>query len=258
MLPSENASYLCLDFLGHGHSSRLPNGTQYHVIDNLMYLNIVLEELKMDKVSLMGHSLGSIVTFLFSSVFPEKVNMAIGIDALKPHIIDPEKIPPHIAKRIPDFMKADARNQMNSEPPSYPYQEIVERWVKATRHSVTKATAPYLLKRNIKESSKYPDKYYYTRDSRIKFNYFAFMPQEVSLELAKRIQLPYLFMKALKSPYYEDKKYFDQVIEILKENPQFELHFVEATHHLHLTHPELVAPILGEFLKKYWTPIPMK
>lgn len=256
LLPKD-VSFLCLDMLGHGHSSRMPHGTQYHGIDNLYYLNLVLNELKMEKVSLMAHSMGSIMTFLFASVFPDKVNLAIGIDALKPHIWRPFKVPGYIEKQVKNFIKADIRNQIDSEPPAYSYDEIVERWCKATNNSITKEVAPYMMKRNIAESTKNPGNYYFTRDSRIKSNYSTNLPQEVSLELAKRIQIPYLFMKATKSPYYEDKKYFDETIEILKQNELFQLEFVEATHHLHLTHPEIVAPIVSKFLEKYWKPIPM-
>lgn len=63
--------------------------------------------------------------------------------------------------------------------------------------------------------------------------------------------MPYCFIKATDSPFYERKIYYDQVVEILKTNPEFELHNVEATHHLHLTHPELVAPIITNFINKY-------
>ena len=75
----------------------------------------------------------------------------------------------------------------------------------------------------------------------------------MSVELAKKIKMPYLFIKATESPYYERKIYYDEIIDILKTNPDFQLHYVEATHHLHLTHPELVAPIINAFLQKYMT-----
>lgn len=258
LLPSENGSYLCLDLLGHGMSSRLPHGVQYHVIDNLIYLNIILQELKIEKVSLLGHSLGSIITFLFSSVFPEKVNFAIGFDSLKPHIKDYEEVPTFLAKRIPDFMKADARNQINQEPPLYTYEDMVEKWSKATFNSITKETVPYLLKRNIRESSIEPGKFYFTRDNRVKFNYFTYMSQEIILELAKKIIIPYLFLKASNSTYFEKKKYYDQTIEIMKQNPQFELHYLEGTHHMHLTQPEIVAPVVSDFIKRHWKPLLLK
>ena len=119
-----------------------------------------------------------------------------------------------------------------------------------TNGSVTKECCPFLLKRNIKKSEKHPQKYFFTRDSRLKNNFGPDPSQEISIELAKRVKMPYLFIKATDSPFYERKMYYDQIVDILKTNPDFELHNVEATHHLHLTHPELVAPIITEFLNK--------
>ena len=33
--------------------------------------------------------MGAVLTFMFASVFPERVNFVIAIDALKPHIRNP-------------------------------------------------------------------------------------------------------------------------------------------------------------------------
>lgn len=63
--------------------------------------------------------------------------------------------------------------------------------------------------------------------------------------------MPYCFIKATDSPFYEKKIYYNQAVEILKTNLEFELHNIETAHHLHLTHPELVAPIIINFINKY-------
>ncbi len=247
-----------MDLPGHGFSGRLPHGVSYHAIDNLYYFSLICNELKIDKVSIMGHSLGSILSFLFASVFPDRVNFVIGIDALKPMMYAPEKAPQMLEARVKDFMRADYRNQLDSEPPAYTLEEMAERWVTYTRGSVTPEVVHHLLLRNIKESKKEPGKYFFSRDSRMKYSYGTNFPQSVNVELAKRLNMPYLFIKALKAPYYEDKRYFHEIIEIMKKNPDFELQFVDATHHLHLTHTEMVAPIISKFLEKHWKPIPVQ
>lgn len=175
----------------------------------------------------------------------------IQIDALKPHIYNPERVASSLEDRIVNFMIADQRNQEKGEPPAYTYEDMVERLNTGTMGSVTKECAQYLLKRNIKRSEKYPGKFYFTRDSRLKYNYSSSFSQEVSVELSKRLKMPHLFMKAEHSPYYERRGYFDEVVDILKQNKDFELHMVDSTHHLHLTEPEKVAPILSEFIEKH-------
>lgn len=223
----------------------------YHGVDNLYLLNFLCKEYNWDKISLLGHSMGSVLSFMFASVFPSKVDLLIQIDALKPHIYDPEKVAATFQDRIENFMRADQRNQEKSEPPSYTYEQMVERLESGTFGSVTKETAEFLLKRNIKRSEKYPGKFYFTRDSRLKYNYSSSFSQEVSVELAKKLNMPHMFIKAKSSPYYERKEYYNQVVDILKTNKDFELHYIDSTHHLHLTEPEKIAPIISEFIEKH-------
>lgn len=56
--------------------------------------------------------------------------MAIGLDALKPHIMPTEKFQVMYQKKITDFVKFDDYNVNNSEPPSYTIEEMIERWYK--------------------------------------------------------------------------------------------------------------------------------
>lgn len=237
--------------LGHGKSSAIPNGMQYHFVDNIYIVNHLLKEYNWDTISLIGHSLGSILSFMFASVFPKKVDFMVGIDALKPSVFDPVKFAAMMEEKVENFMQADQRNQEKSEPPAYPIEEMVEKMYKGTRGSVTREAAPYLLKRNIRHSEKHPGKFYFTRDSRLKYNFGPTFSQEITMELAKRINMPYLFIKAKNSPYYERKEYHEQVVDVLRENANFEYHKVDATHHMHLTEPEKISGLISDFILKH-------
>jgi pimeloyl-ACP methyl ester carboxylesterase len=168
LLP-RNHSYLAIDLIGHGLSSRLPNGVNYHSIDHLNQILELSNEYGWEKVSLISHSLGAILSFLFASIFPKNVDMLIGIEGLKPTINDPVNIANSLEKKINNFMLADKRNRESTEPPSYSIEEMAEKMEIATRKSVTKECAPYLLRRNIKKSEKLLNKYYFNRDSRLKY-----------------------------------------------------------------------------------------
>jgi pimeloyl-ACP methyl ester carboxylesterase len=257
MLPKDR-SYLALDLPGHGLSSRIPDGIQYHGVDNLYMLNHLCEEYKWDKLSLMGHSMGSILSFMFACVFPEKVDMLIQIDALKPQVPNPERVAKNIKNSVEKFMLADRRNKEKTEPPAYTYEEMIDKVFEGTYGSVTKETAEYLLKRNIKKSEKFPGKFYFVRDSRLKHSFTPNFSQPVILELSKGLQMPHVFFKATNAPYWEEKKYFDEVIEILKKNPKFEFHTIESTHHLQLTEPEKISPIISDFIIKNQLPTSSK
>jgi len=250
LLPRDR-SYLAIDLPGHGLSSRIPDGMAYNGSDNLYLLNFLCKEYNWDKISLMGHSMGSLLSFMFASVFPNKVDLLIQIDALKPQVFNAESVAASLQDRVENFMLADQRNQEKSEPPSYTYEEMVDRLHSGSYGSVSVETAEFLLKRNIKRSEKYPGKFYFTRDSRLKYNYAPSFSHAVSVELAKKLNMPHLFIKAMQSPYYEKREYFDEIIEILNKNKNFENHLLDAGHHLHLTEPEKVAPIISDFIKKH-------
>lgn len=250
MLPN-HVSYLSIDLPGHGLSSRYPNGMIYSHMDYMYALVIISRTLKWEKVSLMSHSMGAIVSFLFASAFPDKCDMVISLDALKPYVTNHGYIAHFFNTSIEELMIADIRNQDNSEPPSYDYEELIDRVTSATVLSVTRETAPYLLKRGIKASSKASNKYYFTRDSRLKSLHAVMLPHDTNLFLAKRITAPFCFIKALQASFQENRKYFNETVDEMKTNPHFELHGVDGTHHVHLTEPAKVSTIISNFIDKH-------
>jgi len=250
MLP-DHVSYLAIDLPGHGLSSRYPDGMIYSHVDYLYTLNLICKKFQWEKISIMAHSMGAIISFLFASAFPEKVDMVIALDSLKPFITNFGYITHFFNTGLEDMMIADIRNQEKSEPPSYKYEELIDRLTSATLLSVTRETAPYLLKRAIQPSTTESDQYYFTRDSRLKTLHAVMLPHETNLFLAKRINVPYCFIKALQSSFKENRKYFNETVDAMKENPKFEIHGVDGSHHVHLTEPSKVSSIITDFINKY-------
>uniref|UniRef100_A0AAG5D9Q4 AB hydrolase-1 domain-containing protein n=1 Tax=Anopheles atroparvus TaxID=41427 RepID=A0AAG5D9Q4_ANOAO len=252
LLP-KHMSFLAIDLPGHGYSSRIPHGMSYQPMNVFYLLNFVMSEYGWKKISLMSHSMGSVLHFAYAAVFPARVDFVISLDALKPQVLKDNVIVSMLSELTPEFVRADLRNQDKSEPPSYTYEETVDRLYQGAVNSITREACPFLLQRNIRKSAKFPDKYYFARDSRLKYGLGFLWSQEVNVRLAQNLTMPFLFIKASDSPYWERKKNYDDVIEILqRNNAYFELRHVEGTHHVHLSHPERVVPIITDFLKKYW------
>lgn len=252
LLPSE-MSYLALDFPGHGLSSHLPNGLFYSYMDFVYLLNYVRVHFNWDRMSFMAHSMGSIVSFIYAGVFPNRVDMLIALDTLKPLVRRPEININFMSFRGENLPLVEQRNrEVDKEPPNYTYAEMIERMVDGTRGSVTAEMAPFLLKRGIKTTSLHPERYYFSRDSRMKYVHEAYFDQGICLELAKRIQVPHLFIKSSDSSFSEIFRNITETINLLKKkNPKFEVHHVQGTHHVHLNNPERVFEIISKFLRKY-------
>lgn len=184
-------------------------------------------------------------------MFPDKVKCVIGIDALKPGVVNEENEADMLINKLKESLKADALNQSKSEPPSHTIDELLERIHVGTYGAVPKKIAPYLLRRNIKKSVKNPGKYYFSSDARIKSGHKIEYGHHVSMQLAKTINMPYLFIKASDHTYFGTKEQHQEVVNVLSENRDFYNFFVEGTHYVHFTHPELIAPAINEFLNRY-------
>ncbi|XP_011196056.1 probable serine hydrolase isoform X1 [Zeugodacus cucurbitae] len=250
LLPPD-VPFLSIDLPGHGLSSRLPDGCYYNTTDNLYVILIVMKQYKWKKVSLVGHSMSSIIAFMFAAIFHDKVDMVIGIDALKPHQRLPASILRSMETRMDAFLKEDERNQSKEEPPSYSYDELIERIFIGTFHSINKDLCKHMLARSIQKSEKYPEKYFFCRDRRLKFYNYMVGSQDLCVEMAKRIECPYMFIKARHSSYFEDKKYYDEVLAILQNKPNFEYVEVDGSHHVHINHPERIIGPVNDFINRY-------
>lgn len=251
LLP-QHLSYLAVDLPGHGLSSRIPDGLYYSTAHIIHCINLIRKHYQWDKLSLMAHSMSAIVSFQYTSIFPNNCDLVVSLDALKPMQAKPARIIEMLGKLGDEFDTIDERNQRNILPPSYTFDELVERWDKATHSSVNRAAAEILMKRSVAVEANDPTRFYFTRDSRLKVFNFAIIPHELCLEMAKHIKIPYLFFKATKSPYYEKKQYFDEVRQALEEhNKLFECVMVDGMHHFHLTEPTLGSAKIAEFLHKH-------
>ncbi|GBP98502.1 Probable serine hydrolase [Eumeta japonica] len=131
-----NMAFLALDMPGHGLSSWLPEGMAYHSIDYVVPLRRLMEEYKWDTISLMAHSMGSINAFVFSALMPDKVDLYIGLDILKPLTRSADKIIDNYADRIEGVLKAERRMRDKTEPPCYEWDQLVERLHLGTDKSV--------------------------------------------------------------------------------------------------------------------------
>lgn len=81
----QNDFYLiAIDLPGHGHSSHLPEGCNYHFFDAIFTIIEVIKALKFEKIHLLGHSMGACLSSLVAGVAPERLLSLYLIEALGP------------------------------------------------------------------------------------------------------------------------------------------------------------------------------
>lgn len=73
---------IAVDLAGHGHSQHRPPGAGYALWDYVHDVLLVAEQLDWPRFSLLGHSMGGIVSVLLAATFPEKVQRLALVDGL--------------------------------------------------------------------------------------------------------------------------------------------------------------------------------
>lgn len=248
-LLSKNRSIIAVDFPGHGLSSWIPPGLHYYPWELPRLILYLKNYFKWDKVSLLCHSMGSIAGQRFASVFPDDIDFYVAVDSLIYDDFDLNLI----VDRYPTILKKIeiTQTRLDEEPPSYTLEEIAKKWHLGTSKSVALESTRYLMKRGLKQSSTDPNKYYFSRDSRLKLSLFQPEKKKFVEALVRRLKCPTLYLKAIDSPYASDEFSVEMREIIEKNNENYEIHFVPGTHHVHLNNPERIAPLIIQFLQKH-------
>lgn len=197
----------------------------------------------------MGHSLGAMLSFIFSITFPQEVNFLICFDFLKP-LFDPYIVEKR-GKMIDDFLRYN--KYLSDEPLIYTMDELKQMYHLGSWKSVDIDHCWYILERNTKSINSDSTKFYLTRDPRVKVGPLQNFPHEEMLEGAKRLTMPIFVSKGTENPIEDyDKQYFYEVLEVVKQTSvDCRFHLVKGTHHHHLNTPETISDFLTDFLKSY-------
>ncbi|XP_058815499.1 probable serine hydrolase isoform X2 [Topomyia yanbarensis] len=246
LLPTQY-SYLAVDLPGHGLSSRLPHGMMYHLTDTSLVILWIMKAYKWSKVSLVGHSLGAIMCYMFIGMNPEKVDLFIAIDALQPSY--PGNILEQQAYYMQRAMEVDEASIRKDLPTVYPYEVLLEKIHDGPSSSIPRDICHHLLSRNITESRIFPSRYCFRHDNRTKYPIILEWSKETNVQTAQTAKFPTLVIKASDSIHYGDEEEFARLIEIMKRNhPNTKLVGVKGCHYVHLINPERVASAIIEFL----------
>ena len=75
---------IALDLPGHGHSDHLAAGASYHYLDYVQLVLAAADALRLDRYSLLGHSLGAGIAALVAAASPERIERLLLIEGLGP------------------------------------------------------------------------------------------------------------------------------------------------------------------------------
>lgn len=239
---------LAIDSPGHGLSSHYPTSMLYHSTNYVLMLRRVQRYFKWNqKMTIIAHSEGGAMAFLFAATFPESVHTLINLDVIKPIPRNPN-IFKNYGEKIDTCVKKGRRSADDNV--KYSMEDIEKLLTNGFRKSLTPAAVKVLIKRGTKfdEDS---GKYLLTRDPRLKLPTLHQFNEDHILEFARNLSCHYLVIKFSQENYVDSSllnapSFVKTLNEVTKS---FETVIVEGSHFTHLINPELVVPRILECFK---------
>jgi pimeloyl-ACP methyl ester carboxylesterase len=214
----EGLRILALDMAGHGHSDHRPMGAGYGLPDYAHDVLQVAAQMGWEKFSLLGHSLGAIVSIIVAGSVPQRVNRLALIDGLIPPLGEPETA----AERMGAALLAKL-NQSGKRKPVY---QETDRAVEARMQggiAVSREAAELLAQRGLMPV---PGGYTWRSDSRLTLPSPIRLTRAQALAFVTAVQCPAQLVVAEGGMLAQNK-------ELLASVP-FEVITLPGGHHLHL------------------------
>ncbi|KAK3858870.1 hypothetical protein Pcinc_034966 [Petrolisthes cinctipes] len=241
---------LVVDFPGHGYSDHLPSGAQHSIISYVTNLYMGLHKYGWDRYVLMGHSLGGTVAVYYTALFPECVLALMNVDIIGPRAIDNDVST--WRKQVAGLIKTEEQDKEKN--PVYSEEKALERLIKSRRGidditNIDEDAANILLPRS---ACQVENGYKWRHDPKARTVDELFIGGESFLFAQASIKCPVLLVLAIHGVYFKRwSHHLDSRVEVFRDNAKwFDMEEVEGGHHVHLSHPERVAPILTRFIKK--------
>lgn len=254
LLPKE-FSYLAVDLPGHGRSYRRPIGHGYNTLDFMVFLERIRKHFGWDKLSIMAHSYSSMSSFYYAAVNPQNVDLFIALDSLEPYNYSTLS---NMRKSMSIYLRVIDGNEktLYEEPPSYTYEQLLDKIVVGSTNSVPKALAHLLITRSVLPSQKHPGKYYFSFDPTWKAYSRDPRHEEDTKIMARQIKCPVLYILGNDS-YIRDRN-INHTMSVLdyweSKNPHLNVHYGPGNHHFLMSHPQSTANYVSPFLQRFRMP----
>jgi len=227
---------LALDFNGHGLSDAFPAGELLHFMNYLLDVASVVKAMGWSHYTLMGHSMGAVVSSWVAAAFPEQVEQYIAIDALGARVAETGEVTANIRKAIDEHQSLIAKS-----PRIY---NAFEEAVKARTRSmfpVEEEGAYWLCKRGMEQLEQ---GWAWRMDPRLRGTSGVRLTKEEMLEVTRNIQCATLFIGANQG--IAGMGYVKDYLAVLNNKREV---WVDGRHHVHMDNPQAVLAAIDDFLK---------
>jgi len=223
------------DLVGHGRSDHRPAGTPFHFVDWVEVVLDAADALGWDRFALLGHSMGAGIATLAAAVAGDRVTRLALLEGFGPLSAPAEGAAERFARAL-----ADERRWIRSEPRTFRDLEAGAA-ARMRGTELDRAAAGRLVERGTVPSD---GGVRVAHDLRLRGRSRLRMTEEQVRDFLAAIRCPVLAVRARDGwPFPAE-----QVAARLAVVADLRVHEVDGGHHVHLVHPERVAPLLQGFL----------
>ncbi|WP_044875241.1 alpha/beta fold hydrolase [Pseudomonas sp. LFM046] len=210
-----------LDFAGHGHSAHRASGASYLLWDYVADVLLVAEQLGWERFSLLGHSMGAIVSVMLAASMPERVERLALIDGLMPYTGEADQAP----AKLGEALRAQLALAGKRKPVYADADRAVEARMRGTG-GVSREAAELLAQRGLMPVA---GGYTWRTDNRLTLPSPLRLTRAHALAFARAVQCPAMLVLAEQGLLEVEPRFAG-----LLEGLSMEVRRLPGKHHLHL------------------------
>jgi len=219
---------IALELPGHGHSSHLPAGINYHYLDYVSAVIAAASALQLARYTLLGHSLGAGIASLVAAATPQSIERLYLIEGLGPLGDDGS----HTLQRFRDAVVAPAAAGKSLRV----FQDIEQAISARTLASGLRADlARPIVERGLAQAD---GGYRWRSDPRLTRPSAARLAESQIRALLAGIEAPTALLLSNPATPYLPSAMMQERAALL---PRIAVAHMDGGHHLHLEHPQAVA-----------------
>ncbi|HRD69074.1 MAG TPA: alpha/beta hydrolase [Legionella sp.] len=227
--------FIAVDLPGHGLSSHLAPGSHYHFIDGVFTLIQIINALNLNKVHLLGHSLGACLASLAAGIAPERFLSLNLIEGLGPFTHPAETA----CKQLSKYLENLTHKKSNKKNQAFTFESAVN--ARATKGYVSLDIAKQLCERGVIEDN---GLFSWRHDRRLLIPSPLQMTEEQVLSCLREITAKTCLFSASKGFSFN----YDLLQKRIKAVRNLRIHHLTGGHHIHMEQPEVIAKLLAAFI----------
>lgn len=232
----EDVRIVALDLPGHGHSDHRPLGAAYNIWDYAHDVLQTAEQFGWKRFSILGHSMGAIVSVLLAGAMPERIERLALIDGVIPYTGEADAAPQKFGESLQAMLVVDDKRK--------PVYVSFEQAVTARMRGVSAVSQEAAERLALRGLMPVPGGYTWRTDARLKLPSPMRLSRAHALAFVHRVACPASLILA------EQGLMTQPAMDALLQTLPFEQHRLPGGHHLHLDDQagaEAVAAVLNPF-----------